>query len=86
MHIYAELDDGNKVKAVSQLSGEVIADNMILINDSNIELGSVYDRKTGEFIPPEPQPVPEQKATIEEVAEEALLETKYQTFLLEMMI
>ena len=33
-----------------------------------------------------PQPQPEPKASIEEVVEETLLETKYQTFILEMMI
>lgn len=85
MFKYAQLSDENVVIGISELSGEVIADNMILINDLDVNTGSMYNRTTGEFTPPEPQPNPEQKATAEEVAEETLLETKYQTFLLEMM-
>lgn len=83
---YAQLNDEYVVIGISQLSGAVIADNMILIDDLDVGLGSTYNRETGEFSPPEPHPNPEPKATIEEVAEETLLETKYQTFLLEMTV
>lgn len=86
MFKYAQLGNKNVVVGISQLSGEVISDNMILLNDVKVELGSTYNRTTGEFTPPESQPESETKATIEEVAEETLLETKYQTSLLEMMI
>lgn len=86
MFKHAQLDDENIVIGISYLSGEVVADNMILINDLEVELGSTYNRTTGEFTPPEPQPEIEPKASIEEIAEETLLETKYQTFILEMMI
>lgn len=61
-----------------------------ITNRDDIQEGWVYDSETGKFIEPleinEPiEEVPPQP-TLEEVAEETLLETKYQTFLLEMMI
>lgn len=86
MFIYAQLSEKNIVISISHLSGEVIAENMILINDLDVQLGSTYNRTTDEFAMPESQPEPELKATIEGVAEETLLETKYQTFLLDMMV
>lgn len=54
----------------------------------DVQEGWDYDAETQTFTPPEipPQPTEESKASIEEMAEETLLETKYQTFLLEMMI
>ena len=61
MYIYAQLNDENIVMAVSQLSGEVDAPNMIQIDsfDHNL-LGKRYNAKTGEFEevlqqPPEPE-------------------------------
>lgn len=83
---YAQLNDENTVVGISQLKSEIVDDNMILINNLDVELGSSYNRKTGEFTPPEPQPETEEKATVEQITEETLLETKYQTFLLEMMV
>lgn len=83
---YAELNSENVVIAISDLHSKEKADNLILINDLEVELGSTFNRTTGEFTPPEPQPTPEPKTKVEEITEETLLETKYQTFLLEMMI
>lgn len=50
MYIYAQLNDENIVMAVSQLSGEVDAPNMIQIDsfDYNL-LGKRYNVKTREF-------------------------------------
>ena len=84
MYRYAQLNNENLIIGISYLSGEVLADNMILINELDVELGMTYNRETGEFAPSEPQPEPELKVTIEEIVEETLLETKYQTFILEM--
>lgn len=87
MFNYAQLNDENIVIGISQLTGEVVADNMILINGmDNVDSGDVYDPFTQTFSPPTPLPEPEPKASIEEIAEETLLETKYQTFILEMMM
>ena len=81
MFKYAQLSSENVIIGISQLSGEVIADNMILINSLEVKLGSTYNPATGEFTPPDPQPEPEPLPTIEE---EILVETRYQTMLLEM--
>lgn len=81
MYKHIQLNDENIVIGISELSGEVIADNMILINDLDVELGSTYNRETGEFTPPEPKPEPEPQPTIEE---KILAENQYQTMLLEL--
>lgn len=57
-----------------------------ITGNSDVQEGWNYDAETQTFLQPEPQSELDPKATIEEVAEETLLETKYQTFLLEMMI
>lgn len=79
MFKYAQLNDENIVFAISDLAGEVSASNMILIADLDVELGSTYNRTTGEFTSPEPQPEP--TPTIEE---KILAENQYQTMLLEL--
>ncbi|TKI65548.1 hypothetical protein FC756_15980 [Lysinibacillus mangiferihumi] len=76
MFRYAQLNENNVVIAISDLTGEVTADNMILINDSDVKLGSTYDTDTEVFIPPttpsiEPQP------TVEEMQAQTLLNTEY---------
>lgn len=81
MFKYAELNNENIVIAISRLSGEIIADNMILISDLEVELDSSYNRDTGEFTAPEPQPEPTPIPTIEE---KILAENQYQTMLLEL--
>ena len=81
MFRYAQLSRDNAVIGISQLNGEVVDDNLILINDLEVELGSSYNRETDEFIPPEPQTEIEPQPSIEE---EILIETRYQTMLLEM--
>lgn len=82
MFRYAQLDSNNVVVAISNLGGEVIADNMILINDLEVELelGSTYDRTTNTFTPPVSVPV-EPKPTIEQ---QILAELQYNTALTEM--
>lgn len=80
MFNYAQLNDEDTVIGISQLKGEVIADNMILINDLEVKMWSIYDRNTGEFTLPTPQPEPTETPSIEE---QILAETQYQTALLE---
>lgn len=86
MFRYVQLDDAKIVVGISHFTEEVTNENMILINDLDIEFGSIYDSSTGKFILSEPQPEPEPKASVEQITEETLLETKYQTFLLEMLV
>lgn len=59
-YIYAELDENNICKAVSDLSGEVIADNMIPLEtyDESL-LGKRYVDGVWEEVPQEPTPTPE---------------------------
>lgn len=80
MFNYVQLNDKDIVIGISHLKGEVHADNMILINDLEVVIGSIYDRSTGEFKLPLPQPEPMETPTIEE---QILAETQYQTALLE---
>ncbi|GEM_PF-1958707 len=81
MFKYAQLDGANIVVGISQLSGVVDANNMILIEDKEVVLGSSYNRETGEFMNPiMPEPV-EPQPTIEE---KILAENQYQTMLLEL--
>lgn len=85
MFKYAQLNNENVVIGISQLGGEVVADNMILINDLVVEQGSTYNPATDEFTPPEPQPIPEATTSAEEIARANLLEMQYQTVLIEML-
>lgn len=80
MFKYAQLNDQNIVVGISQLSGEVVADNLILINEAEVELGSIYEPVTKIFTPPKPQP-DDLTPTIEE---QILAENQYQTMLLEL--
>lgn len=48
--IYVQLDNTNKAVGLSDLSGEVIADHMILVETYDLDLlGRVYDTATGTF-------------------------------------
>ena len=76
MFKYVQIDDENIVIGISQLSGEVISDNMILINDIEVELGSTYDSSTQTFTPPEVSPGLEQQPTLEEMQAQTLLNTE----------
>ncbi|MDM5250319.1 hypothetical protein [Lysinibacillus sp. G4S2] len=77
MFKYAQLNINNVVEGISYLSGEVVADNMILVNDKDVELGSTYDAKTGDFTAPvAPEPI-EPQPTVEEMQAQMLLNTEY---------
>ena len=82
MYKYAQLNDKNEVVGISYLSGEVTADNMILINDRDIALGSIYQRENDFF-----QIVEKVVDAVEEpqisAEEKLLLEMEYHTILLE---
>lgn len=55
---YAQLNEENKVVCKSDLSGEVVADNMIAVTSlDEFQLGDLYEN--GQFITPEPEPEPE---------------------------
>ncbi|TKI53551.1 hypothetical protein FC756_23275 [Lysinibacillus mangiferihumi] len=78
MFIYAQLNNEDIVVGISQLSGKVDNDNMILINDLKVVMGSTYNRQTGEFTPPvisEPTPN-EPQPTLEEMQAQTLLNTE----------
>ncbi|WP_413362206.1 hypothetical protein [Lysinibacillus sp. 3P01SB] len=80
MFNYAQLNEKDIVIGISHLKGEVHADNMILINDFEVVIGSIYNRSTREFTPPILQPGPMETPSIEE---QILAEAQYQTALLE---
>lgn len=76
MFNYAQLNHDNVVIGISQLTGEVDADNMILINDLDVKLGSIYDRETGKFtaqVIPEPMP---KEPHIDEIQAKILVNTE----------
>ena len=52
MYIYAQLNAEDIVVGISQLSGELLADDMILINNMDIDSGYLYDRVSGTFTEP----------------------------------
>ena len=63
-YIYAELDENNICCAVSNLSGEVIADTMIPLEVYDISLlGMKYVGGVWEEVPKEPTPEPEPTET-----------------------
>lgn len=68
---YAQIDEYGYVVSDSQLSGEVIADNMISISeDFDITNKKYINGKWVEYIPePEPEPEPEYKPTNAEIAQ-----------------
>lgn len=79
MFKYAQLDSNNVVKGISLLSGEIVAEDMILINDMDVVLESIYNTETGEFtapVIPDPTPV-EPTPTVEEMQAQTLLNTEY---------
>lgn len=78
MFRYAQVNDDNIVIGISQLSGEVDNDNMVLINDLKVVMGSTYNRQTGEFTAPViPEPTPnEPQPTLEEMQAQTLLNTE----------
>ena len=57
-----------------------------ITGNSEIKKGWLYNADKQTFTQPEPQQAHDPVPSIDQVAEETLLETKCQTFLLEMMI
>lgn len=88
MFIYSQLNNENIVVGISELNGEVTQDYMINITDlsEKPELGFKYDIESGKFLPPKITSIAEPTATLEEIAQENLLETKYQSILLEALL
>lgn len=73
------LDAENKV--IAERHGSTIVSGEIQSDTG--EIGQIK-QEDGTFITPEPTPI-EQKPSLEEVAKSTLLETQYQTVLLEML-
>ena len=77
MFKYAQLDNTGKVIGVSNLSGEVIADDLIRIEEGFSPWRKRYDKETNSWIdlppeevaPPEVDPQPTLEDKIDEVAE-----------------
>ncbi|MDP1394755.1 hypothetical protein Q8G28_15325 [Lysinibacillus capsici] len=79
MFKYAQLDSNNVVKGISLLNGKIAAEDMILINDMDVVLDSIYNPETGEFTAPvilEPTPI-EAPPTVEEMQAQTLINTEY---------
>ena len=72
MYRYAQLDHDGVVIGVSQLSGEVEDDNLILIEDDFNPWGKKFDKTENSWIdvPDVEDPVIEAKPTVEEKLEE----------------
>ena len=65
------------------------ASNIVLVDiteNPDVQEGWDYDAETQTFTQAEPTSGSELSPTLDQIAEETLLETKYQTLLLEMMI
>lgn len=71
MYKYAQIDSNNICLAVSYLSGEVIADNMIRLLEADEPLGKKYNNGTWEELPP--QPAPEAEPTENEIIQAEML-------------
>lgn len=86
MYLYAELNEENIVIGISQLTGEITYNHFIDI--TNFEeiptLGSAYVSSSNTFLPSTIEES-ERKPTLEEIAETTLIETQYQTVLIEMI-
>lgn len=84
VNFYAQLNAENIVVCISSLSGEVDSQQMIEIEFEDISLlGKKYEN--GTFIETQSTSQIEAILTTEELTEELLLETKYQTALIELM-
>ena len=88
MFDYAQLNENNRVVAISSLSGEVKNSNMINISelDTKPRLGDIYDSLTGEFKTLENSEDKEQqgsKTTLEDIQAQTLLNTEYLVSMLE---
>ena len=72
MYRYAQLDADGVVIGVSQLSGEVKDDSLILIEDDFNPWGKKFDREENSWVdaPNVEDPVVEEKPTVEEKLEE----------------
>lgn len=72
MFKYAQLDTDGKVVGVSQLSGEVKDDSLILIEDDFNPWGKKFDKTENSWVdaPKAEEPVVEEKPTMEEKLEE----------------
>jgi len=78
-YIYAELDENGRCKAVSKLSGEVIKDTMIRINEYDTSLlGMKYNNGTWEEVPMEENAVAAEPSQLDRI-EAALNTSKEQT-------
>lgn len=77
MFKYAQIDENNVVSGISQLSGEVNAENMILVNGLDVALGSTYNVNTKIFTKPKPIEPTEPQPTAEEIQTQTLLNIEY---------
>lgn len=70
MYKYAQIDSNNICFAVSYLSGEVIADDMIMLNEEDEPLGMKYKDGIWEEVPkPEPEPTELEKTQLDIIQE-----------------
>lgn len=70
MYKYAQIDSDNICFAVSYLSGEVIADDMIRLSEEDEPLDKKYNNGIWEEVPkPEPEPTEPEKTQLDIIKE-----------------
>ena len=70
MYKYAQINSENICFAVSYLSGEVIADDMIRLSEEDEPLGKKYNNGTWEEVPkPKPEPTELEKTQLDIIQE-----------------
>lgn len=80
MFIYAQLDSDSVVVGISQLSSEVLKENLINVTElaEQPEMGSLYDSAKNVFIASQSEKEPiEQRPSAEEAQTQTLLNTEY---------
>ena len=81
MYKYAQIDGQGYIVAISNLSGEVIADNMIPVDAGFNDFNQRWDFETETWIQ---LPAPEPEPTESEILEQIAINTEYLAALAEM--
>ena len=81
MYKYAQIDGQGYIVAISNLSGEVIADNMIPVDAGFDDFNQRWDAETETWIQ---LPAPEPEPTSDEILEQIAINTEYLAAMAEM--
>lgn len=77
MNRYAYINEEGYVISINESTSIDTSENAIPIGNIQVQLESYFDRETGEFTPPDPQPISEPQPTTEEIQTQILLNTEY---------